>query len=312
MRGKEPTTGAESAGLLLTRTRQELATALSELRARGRTVALVPTMGYLHEGHLRLVDEAKQQADVVALTIFVNPLQFGPGEDLDRYPRDEARDLRLARERGVDLVFAPSREEMYPDGKPLIQVTPGALGDRLCGRFRPGHFAGVLTVVAKLFGLFRPTVSVFGRKDYQQALLIRRMARELELGVAIRVGPLVREHDGLALSSRNAYLSDAERQDAVGLYRGLEAADRAFRQGEVLAGDLLARARKEMARYRHLRLQYLELVDPDDLEPLPEARDGAVLAVAAHCGPSRLIDNLVLGQASPDPRLPAPAEGASP
>jgi pantoate--beta-alanine ligase len=312
VKGEEPSTGPASTGPILTRTRPELAAALSEVRAGSRTLALVPTMGYLHEGHLRLVDEARQRADAVALTLFVNPLQFGPGEDLDRYPRDEARDLRLAGQRGVDLVFAPPGEVVYPHGEPVVRVTPGALGERLCGRFRPGHFAGVLTVVAKLFGLFRPSVAVFGRKDYQQAVLIRRMNAELDLGVTIHVGPLVREHDGLALSSRNAYLSEAERRDAAGLFRALDAADLAFRQGERSRERLLDRAREELARSPRLEVQYLELVDPESLDPLPEARTGAVLAVAAHCGPSRLIDNLVLGGVTPDPRLPAPGEDGFP
>lgn len=291
------------------RTRSDLARALDALRSTGRTLALVPTMGYLHEGHLHLLDVARTMADAVALTLFVNPLQFGPGEDLEHYPRDEERDLELATSRGAALVFAPSTEEMYPDGPSVVQVTPGALGERLCGPFRPGHFQGVLTVVAKLFGLFRPDSAVFGRKDYQQVVLVRRMVQDLELGVRIRVGPLVREHDGLALSSRNQYLSPDERRDAVGLFRALSAADEAFRSGERDAGVLLRRARAELEDFPLLHVEYLELVDPKTLEPLDRARAEAVLAVAAHCGAARLIDNTVLGAESPDPRMPPPGVG---
>lgn len=295
--------------LMVSRTRAELARVLAKLRREGRTLALVPTMGYLHEGHLRLLDEARPRADVTALSIFVNPLQFGPGEDLDRYPRDEARDLRLARERGADLAFVPDRSEMYPSGEPLVQVDPGPLAERLCGRFRPGHFRGVLTVVAKLFGLFRPDTAVFGRKDYQQALLIRRMVRDLELGVEVRTAPLVREEDGLALSSRNEYLSPEERSDALGLYRALSAADRVFREGTDSATELLEVARTTVDKHPGIRLQYLELVDPETLEPLERARRGSVLAVAAHVGSTRLIDNVVLGSAETDPHLGARGGG---
>lgn len=292
-------------------TRAGLDRALERIRRQGRSLALVPTMGYLHEGHLRLIDAAHEQADAVALTIFVNPLQFAPGEDLERYPRDMERDLALAHRRGVDLVFAPSEREMYPDGPPTVGVAPGPVGGRLCGAFRPTHFPGVLTVVARLFGLFRPHVAVFGRKDYQQAVLIRRMVQDLALGVRIHVGPLVREWDGLAMSSRNAYLSDAERRDAAFLSRALGAADQAFRGGRRAADEVLAPARELLSQAPSVRVQYLELVDPDDLEPLAEAREGAVVAVAAHCGPSRLIDNVILGAEEPDPRVDPPEDEAS-
>lgn len=285
------------------RTRAALAEALAGLRSGGRSLALVPTMGFLHEGHLRLVDAAREQAETVALTLFVNPLQFGAGEDLERYPRSEERDLELAAGRGVELAFAPSTREMYPDGSPAVQVDPGPLGERLCGAFRPGHFQGVLTVVARLFGLFRPDVAVFGRKDYQQAVLVKRMVRDLALGVRIHVAALVREADGLAMSSRNAYLSPDERREAVGLHRALSAADQTFRSGETDGDALLARAREVLAGFPLLRPQYLELVHPESLETVDEAFAGAVLAVAAHCGEARLIDNLVLGAPEPDPRV---------
>lgn len=281
--------------MIVARTRAELAEALAQLHpSGGGTLALVPTMGFLHEGHLSLVDLAAETGDRVAVSIFVNPLQFGPAEDLSSYPRDEAHDLELLEARGADLVFAPSTEEMYPDGDPRITVSPGALGSRLCGAFRPGHFRGVLTVVARLFGLFRPEVAVFGQKDFQQAVLIRRMVRDLELGVRVEIGPIVRERDGLAMSSRNTYLNDEERRDARGLHDALFAARRLHDGGEERADILLAEARKVIAEHRLLALQYAELVDPDTLDPLMLARDGTVIALAAFCGTTRLIDNMEL------------------
>lgn len=300
--GPEPVKITFVPGFTMARSRRSLADALREIREQGLTVALVPTMGYLHEGHLSLVDVARRHADVVAMSIFVNPMQFGEGEDLDRYPRDMERDVKLAMERGVGLVFAPPREEMYPGGEPVVTVDPGALAERLCGTYRPGHFHGVVTVVAKLFGLMRPDVAVFGRKDYQQAVLVRRMVRDLNLPVEVQVGPLVREPDGLAMSSRNAYLSDDERAQAVGLFEALEAADAAFRAGEGRPEVLLDRARSVLASHPLVRPQYLELVDPETLEPLAEAREGAVLAAAAHLGSTRIIDNLILGAGRTDPR----------
>ena len=300
--GSQPIKITFRPGFTVARSLRSLEKALEEVQARELRLALVPTMGYLHEGHLSLVDVARQHADVVALSIFVNPLQFGEGEDLDRYPRDMERDVKLAMERGVGLVFAPPREEMYPGGEPVVTVDPGSLATRLCGQYRPGHFHGVVTVVAKLFGLLRPQVAVFGRKDYQQAVLIRRMVQDLNLPVEIQVGPLVREPDGLAMSSRNAYLSDEEREEAVGLFQALEAADAAFRAGEGSPEVLLDRARSVLASHPLVQLQYLELVDAETLEPLAEAREGAVLAAAAHLGSTRIIDNVILGAVGTDPR----------
>ncbi len=281
--------------MIVARTRIGLAEALPRLRAGGGTLALVPTMGYLHPGHLSLVEYAAAQADAVAVSIFVNPLQFGPGEDLAEYPRDEARDLALLEARNVSLAFVPSVDEMYPLGDPCVTVDPGAMAERLCGAFRPGHFRGVLTVVAKLFGLFRPDVAVFGRKDFQQAVLIRRMARDLDMGVRVRTAPTVREGDGLAMSSRNAYLSPEERAQAVGLFRALSSAAERFAGGERNAPALLETARAVLARYPLLRPQYLEIVDPDTLASLDRAATGSVVAVAAFCGRTRLIDNVELG-----------------
>jgi len=289
-------------------TRDELRAALTPLRAGGATIALVPTMGALHSGHLTLFDMAGSLADSVVASIFVNPLQFSAGEDLDRYPADLDADVRLAGSRGVSTVFAPEVAVMYPEGYSGVHVQPGPLGDRLCGPFRPGHFEGVLTVVAKLFGLVRPDVAVFGRKDLQQAILIRNMVRDLELGVRVEVAPLVREPDGLAMSSRNKYLSPGERRDAAGIHAALEAADHLFRQGVSDAGALLDRVREVLGQHPRLQLEYAELVDPESLDALASAGAESTIAVAVHCGSTRLIDNLVLGAASPDPRM-VPVDG---
>src|SRR5690606_6536524 len=206
---------------------------IADARARGAgPIALVPTMGALHEGHLTLVDRAREHAAFVVLSVYVNPLQFGPAEDLARYPRNVEQDARLARSRGVDLLFAPTDAEMYPAGESVVRVSPGPLDGRLCGAFRPGHFEGVLTVVAKLFNIIQPDVAVFGQKDHQQAVLIRRMVADLDMPIEIVVAPLVREPDGLAMSSRNAYLTGAARERARSLSQGLDAAARAYGAGE--------------------------------------------------------------------------------
>jgi pantoate--beta-alanine ligase len=262
-------------------------------RSDGARTALVPTMGYLHAGHLSLIELARRNAERVAVSVFVNPLQFGPGEDLDRYPRDLDRDVGLARDAGADLVFAPTAREMYPDGEPWIAVVPERGADVLCGASRPGHFRGVLTVVAKLFGLFRPDVAVFGRKDFQQLALIRRMVADLDVPVEIVAGETVREPDGLAMSSRNAYLSPSERERALALSRAL---------AECRA--LLASGERDPERYRRaLRgidgegvvVEYGEVVDARTLEPVERVEVGSVCALAARVGGTRLIDNTVLG-----------------
>jgi pantoate--beta-alanine ligase len=251
-------------------------------------------MGFLHEGHLSLVDLARKEAGFLAVSVFVNPLQFGHGEDLDRYPRDLHRDLELLRERGVDLVFAPSVEEMYPGGGPQVVVDPGPMGTKLCGHYRPGHFGGVLTVVARLFGLLRPQLAVFGQKDYQQAALVKRMVRDLEMPVEILTGPIVREDDGLAMSSRNVLLSAEERADAVGLSRGLREVQRLYLEGERSGAVLRSALHEVVSGFSLLHLQYGEIIHPETLDPVPEADPGAVAVLAAHCGQTRLIDNHIL------------------
>ena len=267
----------------LVRTRAELAAARAGVTG---SLALVPTMGALHDGHAELIRLAGTLADVVAVSIFVNPLQFGPAEDLDRYPRTPERDVELLDRLGVRLVFAPGVAEMYPDGRPAVTVDPGPLGALLEGASRPGHFAGVLTVVTKLLGLVRPDVAVFGEKDYQQLALIRRTVADLELGVRIVGGPTVRDSDGLALSSRNRYLSAEQRQQALALPRSLRAgAD----EGSNGAGAVLKAATEAL---RGIDVDYLALRGVD-LGAAPAAGPARLL-VAARIGTTRLIDNVPL------------------
>jgi pantoate--beta-alanine ligase len=265
------------------------------LRAAGRKVALVPTMGALHDGHLELVRHARRApgATVVAVSIFVNPLQFGPGEDLDRYPRSLEADLDKCRAAGVELVFTPTATAMYGENA-QVTVHPGPLGDELEGAVRPGHFAGVLTVVTKLFGIVRPQLAYFGEKDYQQLVLVRRMSRELNLGVDVIGVPTVREPDGLALSSRNVYLSPEERQRAVTLSAALSAGKHAAVGG----GDaVLEAAEKVLATEPEIAVDYLALRDPE-LGPAPE-HGQARLLIAARLGKTRLIDNMALNLGQP-------------
>lgn len=280
--------------------RREVADARSRFGSSGAgtgddVIGLVPTMGFLHEGHLVLVDRARAVTRFVVLSIFVNPTQFLPGEDFERYPRDLDRDAELADRRGVDLLFAPPASEVYPPGEPAVGVVPGRMASRLCGASRPGHFEGVVTVVAKLFGMAQPDVAVFGRKDYQQAALVRRMVEDLALPVRIDVVPIVRDGDGLALSSRNVYLSHEERARARSLSEGLFAARAAFADG-VTGADRLKSFVWGSMRNAGVEPEYVEVVDPDTLESLAEAGPGAVLAVAARVGETRLIDNVILGQ----------------
>ncbi len=262
-------------------------------RARGRRIGFVPTMGFLHQGHLHLVDRAKQRADRVVMSSFVNPLQFGPTEDLAQYPRDLERDRRLAGERGVDCLFVPEASAMYP-AEPLVRVHPGPMADPLEGAARPGHFAGVLIVVAKLFHIVEPDIAVFGRKDFQQAMLVRRMVEDLNFGVEIDVAPTVRELDGLALSSRNTYLQGDERRAALALSRALRAVEQAWRGGEADPGPL-ARRGLDVLRAPGVAPEYLALVD-DQMRPVARVDARTAVLVAAKVGKTRLIDNVVLGE----------------
>jgi pantoate--beta-alanine ligase len=280
--------------MIVARTRAELEEALAGLRAGGASTALVPTMGFLHAGHLSLLDRAAELADTVVVSIYVNPLQFGPGEDPARHPRDEVRDLEHLRARGAALVFAPSDEVMVPDGEPQVTIQPGPMARRLCGAFLPGHFRGVLTTVARLLGLLRPDVAVFGQKDFQQAVLVRRMVRDLALGVRVETAPIVREPDGLAMSTRNDELGPEERREALGLHEALVEAGRYFTAGERRADTLVGAARSVLGRHPLLEPQYVELVDPDSLDSVEVAAPGSVLALAAFCGTTRLTDNVEL------------------
>jgi pantoate--beta-alanine ligase len=251
-------------------------------------------MGALHEGHLSLVRAAQTKTDVVAASIFVNPTQFGPSEDFSRYPRDSEKDCAILEGEGVELVFAPAVEEMYPAGA-VTWVTVEGLSDRLCGKSRQGHFRGVTTIVAKLFNIVEPDAAFFGQKDAAQHAIIRKMVRDLNVPVAIEVCPIVREADGLALSSRNAYLNAGERQSALTLYRSLNRAEELFQTGERDSAKLAAAARQEFASESNVRLDYFEIVHPDTLEPVPDISAPSLAAVAAFVGKTRLIDNLVLG-----------------
>ena len=262
-------------------------------RSAGRRVAFVPTMGALHEGHLQLVRRARAEADLVVASVFVNPLQFGPTEDFARYPRDEAGDATKARSAGADLLFMPTAAELYPrPGR--VTVLPVGLGDRWEGEVRPGHFAGVLTVVLKLFGIVQPDVAVFGQKDYQQAAIVRAMVEDLDVPVRVLVEPTVREPDGLALSSRNRYLDDDERREALRLPRALAAVAAAFESGERDVPALLASGRNVLA-HDLVSVDYLAIVDPASLAPRERATAGDVVLLAARVGRTRLLDNRVLG-----------------
>jgi pantoate--beta-alanine ligase len=264
-------------------------------RAAARRIGLVPTMGYLHEGHLALVDEARRRAESVILSIFVNPLQFAPHEDLATYPRDLPRDRALASSRGVDAVFIPAEETMYPPGSET-RVTPGVTASRWEGAARPGHFTGVLTVVAKLFHLVQPDLACFGQKDFQQLTVVRRMVRDLDWPLEIVEVPTVREADGLALSSRNAYLGAEDRRRALVLSRALLAAHRAFCEGERQSPALERRMGQELSREPEVRVEYIAIVDPETLEPVSQAEGRTVIAIAARVGGTRLIDNIRLAQ----------------
>lgn len=270
----------------------ELRLALAEARRGDKRVGFVPTMGYLHDGHLALIEASRAQCDVTVVSIFVNPTQFGPNEDLSTYPRDFLRDEKLCRDAGVAIVFAPGAKEVYPAQFETF-IEPGELAKPLCGAFRPGHFRGVTTVVCKLFNMVQPDVAFLGQKDFQQCAVVRRMTVDLDLPIEIVTVPTVREPDGLAMSSRNRYLNDDERRRALAISRGLFAAADAFRSGERSAKTLVAIAKWHLEAV--VGLQYLELVDCDTLKlfesPLHRP---AALCVAAYVGSTRLIDNVIL------------------
>lgn len=273
----------------------ETRAAIAKARSEGARVAFVPTMGALHAGHLSLVERARTEADFCVMSIFVNPLQFAPTEDLSRYPRPVEEDERLASDAGVDLLFRPSVDEMYPPGR-TITVTAGDLGIDWEGKSRPGHFDGVLTVVAKLFNIVQPDVTVFGRKDLQQAALIQALVHDLDMPIEVIVAPIVREADGLALSSRNRYLSPEDRQRALVLSRSLAAARDRFQQGERSVAALEDAANRVIHSESEVKADYLAVIDPATFRRPDSARPEHAVIVAARVGTTRLIDNTLLGR----------------
>ncbi|MGC1300742.1 MAG: pantoate--beta-alanine ligase [Caulobacteraceae bacterium] len=275
---------------------QVLETIADVRAARGAfgSLGLVPTMGFLHAGHISLVERAKTECGAVAVSIFVNPTQFGPNEDLDRYPRDLPRDLAMLEAAGADLVFTPQPAEVYPQGF-ASRVEVGAVAEPLEGASRPGHFAGVATVVAKLFNIVQPTRAYFGQKDAQQSVVIRRMTRDLDLPVEVIIAPTVREADGLAMSSRNAYLTPEQRAAAPVLFRALSRARTRFEAGERDADALRALMREVIAAQPGIEIDYVSLADPQTLQELGRIETGALASLAARLGRTRLIDNLLLG-----------------
>lgn len=275
-------------------------------------VGLVPTMGALHSGHLSLVRRARSENDVVLVSIFVNPLQFSPGEDLDRYPRTLAEDIRLCSTAGVDAIFAPTPTVLYGTATPNYEhltavIPPRTMTSVLCGKFRPGHFEGVATVVLKLLNLVKPTRAYFGRKDAQQLAILKRLTKDLNLSVKIVGCPIIRDKDGLALSSRNQYLTPEDRRQALGLSKALGAAEELFQRGEHRCQELLSTTRRHLEDYQALRVEYVDLVHPESMEPLDIVESKGLLAVAAYVGSTRLIDNVLLRSRQPIIAIDGPA-----
>lgn len=278
----------------LVHTKAELHQALEDIRRRHRSLGLVPTMGALHEGHLSLVRRSCADNEISLMSIFVNPTQFGPGEDLERYPRDLERDLRLARQTGINIVYAPEPRQVYDRDHSTWVEVPGPLSESLCGASRPGHFRGVCTVVAKLFNLVRPTRAYFGEKDFQQLSILRAMTRQLDIPVQIIGCPIVREPDGLALSSRNIYLDDQQRQQALAIFACLQQTQRDYAAGERSVMTLVRRMRSQMETAPGLELEYAEIRDPGDFGTPEQAEDHHRALLAARVGTTRLIDNMPL------------------
>lgn len=264
------------------------------MKKDGKSIGLVPTMGYLHGGHVSLIKNARKQNDIVVLSIFVNPIQFGPDEDYQNYPRDSKRDEEIAKKEGVDIIFYPKKEDMYPKGfSTYIEVEN--LTENLCSSSRPGHFRGVATVVSKLFEIVKPDIAYFGQKDAQQAIIIKKMAKDLNMEVIIKVLPTVRESDGLALSSRNTYLSRNERHDAVILYESLKKAEGLFRSGERNSQNIINTMKDMIISKDSARIDYIKIVDLDTLKDMEEIRKDALAALAVFIGKTRLIDNMIIG-----------------
>lgn len=281
--------------MIIIRTVKDMQRRANDWRNEGKTIAFVPTMGYLHEGHLSLMREGREKADVVVVSIFVNPTQFGPNEDLDRYPRDFEGDEKKCREVGADAIYYPSVEEMYPRGyQTYVNVTELSKG--LCGAVRPGHFQGVATVCTKLFNAVKPHFAIFGEKDYQQLQVIRRMVKDLDMDLEIIGMPTVREPDGLAMSSRNKYLNKDERARAAYLFKSLSEARSAYEKGEREVAKLVEIVKEGLKRANPCEIDYIEIRDANDLTPIEKVNQPAVIAIAVKIGSTRLIDNIVLGR----------------
>ncbi|RUM42367.1 MAG: pantoate--beta-alanine ligase [Desulfurobacterium sp.] len=275
---------------------KEMQSISESLRKTGKTIGFVPTMGYLHDGHMSLVECARRENDVVVMSIFVNPVQFAPGEDFERYPRDLERDRKIAQEKGVDYLFVPEVSEMYPPGYSTYVEVEG-ITEVLCGAKRPGHFRGVATVVTKLFNIVKPHRAYFGKKDFQQLKVIERLVKDLNFDVEVIGCPIVREKDGLAMSSRNVYLSPEERESATSLYRALKLAKELFEKGERDPEVIKSRMEELILSHPHVKaIDYIEIVDPETFKPVDEIKEGTLIALAVFVGNARLIDNWVVGE----------------
>jgi len=275
---------------------KEMQSISESLRKTGKTIGFVPTMGYLHDGHMSLVECARRENDVVVMSIFVNPVQFAPGEDFERYPRDLERDRKIAQEKGVDYLFVPEVSEMYPPRYSTYVEVEG-ITEVLCGAKRPGHFKGVATVVTKLFNIVKPHRAYFGKKDFQQLKVIERLVKDLNFDVEVIGCPIVREKDGLAMSSRNVYLSPEERESATSLYRALKLAKELFEKGERDPEVIKSRMEELILSHPHVKaVDYIEIVDPETFKPVDEVKEGTLIALAVFVGNARLIDNWVVGE----------------
>lgn len=263
------------------------------IRTQGKRIAFVPTMGFLHEGHLSLIDYGRKNAHVLIISVFVNPTQFGEGEDLQQYPRDLGRDCKLARKAGVDVVFVPEVSEMYPKDFQTY-VTVESLSQLLCGAFRPGYFRGVTTVVAKLFNIIKPHIAIFGKKDFQQWVIIRKMVEDLKFDIEVIGLPTVREHDGLAMSSRNGYLTKKERASALSLYQSLNMAETMVASGEKDASQIVYKIKDFILSKPYTKIEYVKICSPDTLKDIETLEDKALLAMAVKVGRARLVDNALL------------------
>lgn len=264
-----------------------------EIRLSGKKIGLFPTLGFLHEGHLELIRQGRKQSDILVMSLFVNPTQFGPNEDFDKYPRDIEGDINKARENGVDLVFLPSPSEMYPDGF-ISSVKVDKITGFLCGKSRPGHFDGVTTVVAKLFNIIKPHFAMFGQKDFQQLAVIKRMVKDLNMDVEIVDVPTVREADGLAMSSRNKYLNPEERKSALCIKKSIDMAAKMVEKGELSSEKLKTSIKDLIESYPYTDIDYINVCDPETLEDINTLRDKSLLAMAVKVGKTRLIDNYVI------------------